>query len=257
MQELGITLTHDRGVNPVVDLFIENPEAVATSETIRRTDDGLWFVDRVTGPQSAMDALDEVYSTTDHGDRCVTAHDDCAGAWEYDVLERGPTNRTISTYATEPGACHTVLDIAASTLDSNVLFDTLRRGNRTEWRLLIQAEEELGELYEKLDDRVSSGVSLQFDRLQRPTDRSDGGVTTTGLPYEQRAALEAAVAAGYYETPRETHLSDLAAETEIPESTLRYRLRRAEAWLATEVFDASDPSERSPVNETELARTES
>lgn len=239
MQELGITLTHDSGINPVMDLFIENPEAVATSETIRRTDDGLWFVDRVTGPQAAMNALDEVYNTTDHSDRCVTAHDDCSGAWEYDVLERGPTMRTISTYATEPGVCHTVLDIANSTLESNILFDTLRRGNRTEWRLLIQNEEELSELYEKLETRVPSGVTLQFESLQRPTNWSDGGVTITDLPYEQREILETAVAAGYYETPRETHLSGLAAELDVPESTLRYRLRRAEAWLATEALGAS------------------
>lgn len=257
MQELGITLTHDRGVNPVMDLFIENPEAVATSETIRRTDDGLWFVDQVTGPQAAMDALDEVYSTTDHGDRCVTAHDDCPDAWEYDILERGPTKRTISTYATEPGACHTVLDIATSTLDSNVLFDTLRRGNRTEWRLLIQAEEELGGLYEELENQVSSGVSLQFDRLQRPTNWSNGGVTTTDLPYEQRTALEAAVAAGYYETPRETHLSDLAVETGIPESTLRYRLRRAEAWLATEVFGANKTPDQPELIDAGMAHNKS
>jgi hypothetical protein len=256
MQELGVTLTYDRGVNPVMDLFIENPEAVATSETICRTDDGLWFVDQVTGPQAAMDALDEVYTTTDRGDRCVSSHDDCAGAWEYDVLERGPTKRTISTYAAEPGVCHTVLDIAMSTLDSNVLFDTLRRRDRTEWRLLIQVEEELGGLYEELDDRVSNGVSLQFDRLQHPTNWSDGGVTTTDLPYEQRAAIEAAVAAGYYETPREIHLSDLAAETGVAESTLRYRLRRAEAWLATDVFGASNTPERSPTGETDPVRTE-
>lgn len=85
-------------------------------------------------------------------------------------------------YATEPGVCHTVLDIAMSTLDSNVLFDTLRRGDRTEWQLLIQAEEELGGLYEELKSRVSSGVSLQFDSLQRPTNWNDSGVTTRTSP---------------------------------------------------------------------------
>ena len=65
-----------------------------------------------------------------------------------------------------------------------------------------------------------------------------------GLPYEQREALETAVAAGYYETPRDVHLSDLAAEADIPESTLRYRLRRAEAWLATEAFNTGNLSDK-------------
>ena len=63
-----------------------------------------------------------------------------------------------------------------------------------------------------------------------PTDAVEH--TANELSPEQRAALEAAVEHGYYETPREVTVDDLATRLEIPRSTLTYRLRRAEAYLA-------------------------
>ncbi|ELZ08665.1 helix-turn-helix domain-containing protein, partial [Natrialba aegyptia] len=38
---------------------------------------------------------------------------------------------------------------------------------------------------------------------------------------------------GYYETPRQIDLSELADRLDVPRSTLSYRLRRAEATLAS------------------------
>ena len=57
------------------------------------------------------------------------------------------------------------------------------------------------------------------------------------LTPEQDEALRAAVDHGYYETPREIETYKRAEELEIPGSTLSYRLRRAEAKLATEYVD--------------------
>jgi predicted DNA binding protein len=44
--------------------------------------------------------------------------------------------------------------------------------------------------------------------------------------------LEAAVDRGYFETPREVTLDELAADLDLPGSTVSYRLRRATAELA-------------------------
>ncbi len=63
------------------------------------------------------------------------------------------------------------------------------------------------------------------------------------LPVEQRAALQAAVERGYYETPRRIDLSDLAEELSVPRSTLSYRLRRAKASLATAFVADNDSLE--------------
>jgi predicted DNA binding protein len=43
--------------------------------------------------------------------------------------------------------------------------------------------------------------------------------------------MAAAVERGYYETPREITVEELAEELDLPRSTLSYRLRRAEAEL--------------------------
>ncbi|TKX76629.1 transcriptional regulator, partial [Halorubrum sp. SD626R] len=62
------------------------------------------------------------------------------------------------------------------------------------------------------------------------------------LSPEQEAALRAAVEHGYYETPRETDVGDLADHLGVPRSTLTYRLRRAEEQLAKRfVADARLP----------------
>jgi predicted DNA binding protein len=59
---------------------------------------------------------------------------------------------------------------------------------------------------------------------------SDG--TPSGLPPAQEAALQAAVEHGYYESPREVDVGELAEHLDVPRSTLTYRLRRAEEHLA-------------------------
>jgi predicted DNA binding protein len=71
--------------------------------------------------------------------------------------------------------------------------------------------------------------------------RTQGQRTAEPVPPAQREALQAAIEHGYYETPRQIDLSDLAAIVEVPRSTLSYRLRRAEAQLVKQ-FVAGDRS---------------
>ncbi len=56
-------------------------------------------------------------------------------------------------------------------------------------------------------------------------------MTLAELPPEQQAAVEAAVEHGYYRTPRDTSLTELAETLDVSRSTLQYRLQRAEAWI--------------------------
>jgi predicted DNA binding protein len=90
----------------------------------------------------------------------------------------------------------------------------------------------VGELYDALQSGLRDGLTLSLRHLGEPTHWCDEAVCAADLSYEQRHALEAAVAHGYYETPREMSAEELATELEIPRSTLQYRLRRAESWLA-------------------------
>ncbi len=56
------------------------------------------------------------------------------------------------------------------------------------------------------------------------------------LTKKQRQAITAAVAAGYYETPREVSLGELADQLQISKSALSQRLKAAESKLVTSAF---------------------
>ncbi|MFW5922145.1 MAG: helix-turn-helix domain-containing protein [Halodesulfurarchaeum sp.] len=62
------------------------------------------------------------------------------------------------------------------------------------------------------------------------------------LTDKQRQAITAAVAAGYYETPREVSLGELADRIEISKSALSQRLKAAESKLVTSAFSRASVS---------------
>lgn len=63
------------------------------------------------------------------------------------------------------------------------------------------------------------------------------GGAPAALTDRQRAALDAAVAAGYYEVPREGSVADVAAELDCATSTAGELLRKAEARAVTALVD--------------------
>lgn len=87
------------------------------------------------------------------------------------------------------------------------------------------------ELYKALGEELREGLGLDFRQVGEPSYRTDESITTAELPHEQRAAIEAAIEYGYYQTPRAISLTELSAELNTPLSTLQYRLQKAEAWI--------------------------
>jgi len=73
---------------------------------------------------------------------------------------------------------------------------------------------------------------LRTTEASVPTAAGRGDDGTADLSAEQAAALRAAVEHGYYESPREVNVGELADHLDVPRSTLTYRLRRAEEQLA-------------------------
>ena len=98
--------------------------------------------------------------------------------------------------------------------------------------------ERLTELIEGLKE-VTGGVSLR--RLTRiddeGTDRSNRVVLNLfDLTDKQREAATRAVAAGYYETPRQATVGELADELDISKSAMSQRLAAVESKLAVSAF---------------------
>lgn len=231
MREYVLLFEFDRGVHPVRDVFIDHPDLLANALAISASADSGWRVERITGPASALDELESVYLDPDICNECIYLHPRCDATFEYEVLETEPTARTIYRSTTEESFCYSVSALAVATLGTGLVFDALQQGPYYEWRVLVPADRELGAFDEALRDDLPTGVTVQVRRIGRP-DRWNRRRQrrVLDLPYEQRQALETAVRLGYYEHPRTATLEDIAEALDLPLTTLRYRLRRAEAW---------------------------
>lgn len=88
------------------------------------------------------------------------------------------------------------------------------------------------ELRKLISDLRSAGAQVNLDKLvfSNPTGLSDESLLDR-LTEKQREAVEIAVARGYYETPRQGELEEIAEELDISVSAASERLNRAEARL--------------------------
>ncbi len=98
--------------------------------------------------------------------------------------------------------------------------------------------ERLTSLVEELKT-ATDGVSLR--RLTRvdvaETDRSEPvTLDLSRITEKQREAVALAIASGYYRTPRETEMGDLADELGISKSAMSRRLTAVESKLAVGAF---------------------
>lgn len=237
VREFVFTLEYDRGVDPIVDVFIDHPEAVARSVACSIVGTDMWRLDRFTGPEEAIEALDGLVLDANRCNECPKGA--CDSYREHELLARDATSATVYTFREGIDACPALPYHATEHLGPGVFFETRRRGNEYVWRILTRNGETAGGLYDAMRDDFPESVRISLTQAQDPTHWGEPATTDAELPYEQRAALEAAVDAGYYRTPRDTTLSELAEETGVPRSTLQYRLQRAEAWLAKEFTDGS------------------
>lgn len=106
----------------------------------------------------------------------------------------------------------------------------------------VPDRDRLAELVEALKT-VADGLRLrQLKRIDTGTaDRSRNTATLDlyEVTEKQREAVTKAVAAGYYSSPRESSLDELAADLSISKSALSQRLNAVESKLATAAFAGS------------------
>jgi hypothetical protein len=234
MREYVFLLEYERGVHPIRDVFIDHPEVVVAALDISLSHDRGWRIERMTGPEQALDAVETAFFNEQCNDCTYPTHS-CDAAAEYQVLEREPTARTIYRHVPEMTYCHAVSYLALTTLGNGLVFDATQRGPYYEWRLLVPSDRDVDSFHRALREDLPEGVSLELRRAGSPDGwfQANRSVAERELPYEQREALETARQLGYYEHQGGVSLEDVAEELQIPLTTLQYRLRRAEDW-ATE-----------------------
>ncbi|OVE85655.1 helix-turn-helix domain-containing protein [Natronolimnobius baerhuensis] len=246
MREFVFALEYEPGTNPVADVLADHPDASVRSLSCHVSADSLWRVDHASGPEEALEALEQAYETADYFADCLVK-DDCGAECEVQVLDRSSDTLVVYTYWERTEVCTSVPHVALEHLGEGLLFETYREGRRYRWRIVLGSDAPIHDFFDALGDEVGECTGMEMLRLTDvDPDHSGGEGEPADLPREQRAALQAAVESGYYETPRQIELSDLATELEIPRSTLSYRLRRAEAALATSFADEMATLEQSP-----------
>jgi predicted DNA binding protein len=230
MRELVFAVEYDPGADPVMDVFIENEGIRSRSIACHVSEEGIWRIDRFTGPPEALAAIDRVYDTHDRCLDCVTGVHD-RRTTEYEVLDAAANSRTLYTFREAGSGCFSVPCLTCKHVRRGVLSESERRDGTEEWRMLLRDDGGVGDLYRDLESSLRSGLSVEFAQLSEPTYWTNKSVSVAELPYEQRTAIEAAVERGYYETPRAISLGGLADELGVPRSTLQYRLQQAEGWI--------------------------
>ncbi len=231
MREFTFDIRYERGADPLMELFTEYPEL--RSRTIAGTtgDRSVLRVERFSGPALALELAEELrndpevyYAGVTEGSRSVEQR--------HTVLERTDSEVVIYSHLRETRAPQSIYTISRRYLGEGTIFEVRRETGVAHWRLLIGSEENLGLLYDVLGAKLRPGLEFVMGQVGDAGDWGDRILPAVGLTSEQYVALHAAVESGYYETPREVTLDELAEELDVPRSTLSYRLRRAEAELA-------------------------
>ncbi len=107
-------------------------------------------------------------------------------------------------------------------VEANATLLEAHHGERWLFRIRFPAHELLTQFYTYCTDH---GIQIHVERVVPLTQRPRRGPVFDFSP-EQREALVLAIDRGYFETPREVTLDDLAADLEISQQALSDRIRR-------------------------------
>lgn len=236
MRELGLEFSYNPGADPLMDLFRREPSLRGKSIGTCVSRDQFWLVEQFVGPE---DALDEVEAIRD-SDAEVMTESDCGADRHATVLERSASSIVMYLFVDRLHTCESVYALAARRLERGFIIHAHRHGNTNEMRILTRSEENIEAFYERLEESLADGVSVEFSHLNGVHQWNVDSLASVTMPQAQRETLRAAVEHGYYETPREITVGELADQLDIPQSTVSYRLRQAESHLAKGYFELDD-----------------
>ncbi len=242
MREFVFALEYDPGANPVADVLEAYPDTTIRSLSCHVTEESLWRVDHASGSGEGLEALEGAYRESSYCADCLVK-DDCGADCETQVIDRSDDTLVVYTYWDRTDVCESVPHLALEYLGEGLLFETYREGRRYRWRIVLANDAPIHDFFDALGDEVGHCAGVEMLRLTDLDPDRSREERIESLPKEQRDALRVAVERGYYETPRRIDLSELAEQLDVPRSTLSYRLRRAEAELATAFVDADDSLE--------------
>ena len=230
MRELVFALEYEPGCNEVADALADHPEARIRSLSLHATADSLWRVDHTTGTSAALDAVESAVRDGDYYADCL-ATEDCGATQTTEVLDHTADTLVLYSHWERTPDCASVPHIARDHLGDGVLFETRHEKRHYTWRVIHSGEGDVAAFFDDLEVAVGDCAQMEMLRTTE-TAPSVTNPTVDGLSPKQEAAIQAAVEHGYYESPRDIDVGELADHLDVPRSTLTYRLRRAEQHLA-------------------------
>ena len=244
MRELLFTLTYHPGWNAIADTLATHPEASIRSLSLHVTRDSLWRVDHATGTSSvSLEAIAKTFLTTEYYADCL-ATDACGAIQTTEVLDHRDDTLVLYSYWERTPHCASVPHIALEYLGEGALFETHHEGRTYTWRIIHSGTGDTQAFFDEVEEVVDDTAEIEIKRLAEAM--SPISSNPRELSPSQQATLEAAVDHGYYETPRQVTVAELAETLSVPRSTLNYRLRRAEASLAKQYTEDTLPSSSAP-----------
>jgi predicted DNA binding protein len=245
MRELAFALEYRPGCSRVADTLADHPDTRVRSLSLHATDRRLWRVDHATGPPDALDAVEAAFLDSDYYADCL-ATEDCGATQATEILERDDETLVLYSRWERTPTCASVPHIARDHLGDGVLFETRHEGRHYTWRIMHPGDGDVTAFFDALEAAVGDAADMEMLRTAEAA--GPAGTAESDAPEltpEQEAALRAAVEHGYYESPRAVDVGDLAEHLDVPRSTLTYRLRRAEQFLA-ERYVAGDAGTEEP-----------
>lgn len=227
MREFVFTVSYEKGADELMDVFIQNPSLSSHTVSCHVSEETMWRVDEVTGPEEVLEEYDQVIGRLS---RCSSLRGmgGCEVDWRYEVLDADATSRTIYSQQSEGRGCRSVPYLVVNHLGDGVLMQAEQHEHEYVWRILTEDDVAMSEVYEELNQNLRDGLSLTFDHVGQAPNWAGRQTNSPSLSPKQREALELAVKYGYYEQPREKSLQEIAQIEGIPTSTLQYRVTNAE-----------------------------
>jgi predicted DNA binding protein len=233
MREFAFSLVYEPGVDAYAD-------ALAAGETLRSESivscldpEQFWRLELVTGDPEDLEELDPLL-TDESLERETVSGRECPATRRHSLVEADAHHRVVYTHVDEARYCDAVPPVAARYLDGGTLFEAVRAGHESHWRVLMQDDEKVGMVYDTLTARLADGTSFRFHHLEDAAGWHNDLLASRSIRDDQRETLELAAERGYFETPREVTLDDIADELGVPRSTASYRLRRAVSELVSD-----------------------
>jgi transposase-like protein len=232
MREFVFEIVYEQETAPLASLFTAGEKEVSSVGVGGCIDeDEFWRIERITGAQQAVSEIETDLSTELPGFESVTPVE-CEGAVHVEVLERSGEECEVYYHMEGVDGCESVATLTVEYLGTDVLLEVERDGESETWTVMMESDDGIGLLYDALQASLRPGLQFRFDHVGQASDRRVDLFARKNLSREKREALVKAVEQGYYETPRQITLDELAAKMDCPRSTLSYRLRRAESKLA-------------------------